>query len=124
MRALLANGEQRRPAAVLVVCATNHALDQFLEGVLPYEERLVRIGSRSKSEALERLNLRALVRAEWEADEERQRTRRQLHRRLKELAATLELLSAEYEQALPGSADVSAEEMAAGAGTARRQRPS
>jgi hypothetical protein len=38
-------------------CYTNHALDQFLEHLLGVTDRIVRIGSRSKSEQLEQYNL-------------------------------------------------------------------
>ncbi|GFO25459.1 nfx1-type Zinc finger-containing protein 1-like, partial [Plakobranchus ocellatus] len=48
---------------ILLVCYTNHALDQFLEGVLEFfQGNLVRVGSRSKSEALDEYNLRGLRR--------------------------------------------------------------
>ncbi|XP_033626044.1 NFX1-type zinc finger-containing protein 1-like [Asterias rubens] len=48
---------------ILVVCYTNHALDQFLEGVLRFDEKnLVRVGSRSKSVVLESRNLSYLKR--------------------------------------------------------------
>ncbi|XP_071786066.1 NFX1-type zinc finger-containing protein 1-like [Asterias amurensis] len=48
---------------ILVVCYTNHALDQFLEGILNFgEENLVRVGGRSKSEVLESRNLSYLKR--------------------------------------------------------------
>ena len=43
---------------ILVVCYTNHALDQFLEGILKYTESIVRIGGRSQSEVLNEYNLR------------------------------------------------------------------
>lgn len=44
--------EQRRP--LLIVCYTNHALDQFLEGLLDnFSGTLVRVGARSKSEKLQ-----------------------------------------------------------------------
>ena len=43
---------------ILVVCYTNHALDQFLEGIIEFmPDRICRIGSRSKSEILENYNL-------------------------------------------------------------------
>ncbi|XP_070575227.1 NFX1-type zinc finger-containing protein 1-like [Ptychodera flava] len=43
---------------ILIVCYTNHALDQFLEGIFHFlEHGIVRIGSRSKSEILERFQL-------------------------------------------------------------------
>ncbi|KAF9916765.1 NFX1-type zinc finger-containing protein 1 [Lobosporangium transversale] len=34
---------------IVIVCQTNHALDQFLEGILKFEENIIRLGSRSKS---------------------------------------------------------------------------
>ena len=57
-------------APILVMCYTNHALDQFLEGILDCslfqtEKKnvdLVRIGSRSKSEKLNEFNIRHLRR--------------------------------------------------------------
>ncbi len=45
MRALLDNSSLRTVTTkkpILVVCYTNHALDQFLEGVLRFEEKIVR----------------------------------------------------------------------------------
>ncbi|XP_022092100.1 NFX1-type zinc finger-containing protein 1-like isoform X2 [Acanthaster planci] len=43
---------------ILVVCYTNHALDQFLEGIIAFrEQNVVRVGSRSSSEILESKNL-------------------------------------------------------------------
>ncbi|XP_060099018.1 NFX1-type zinc finger-containing protein 1-like [Heteronotia binoei] len=45
----------------LVVCYTNHALDQFLEGTLQFQKSgIVRVGGRSKSEALALFSLRNL----------------------------------------------------------------
>ncbi|CAG8496191.1 11399_t:CDS:10 [Acaulospora colombiana] len=35
---------------IIIACQTNHALDQFLEGILDFEENIIRLGSRSKSE--------------------------------------------------------------------------
>ncbi|XP_005110825.1 NFX1-type zinc finger-containing protein 1 [Aplysia californica] len=46
---------------ILVVCYTNHALDQFLEGVLDFcPSGIVRIGGRSHSETLAEFNLKEL----------------------------------------------------------------
>lgn len=45
---------------ILVVCCTNHALDQFLEGLLNVTENLVRVGGQSKNENLNKYNLRNL----------------------------------------------------------------
>ena len=48
---------------ILVVCYTNHALDQFLEGILKFNNktRIVRIGGRSKSNEMEPYMLRNIV---------------------------------------------------------------
>ncbi|KAL6112273.1 znfx1 [Pungitius sinensis] len=51
-------------APMLVVCYTNHALDQFLEGIHTFlPEGIVRVGGRSNSEILKRFNLRELSRS-------------------------------------------------------------
>ncbi len=43
---------------ILCVCYTNHALDQFLENLLDEGiEGIVRIGGRSKSEKISKLNI-------------------------------------------------------------------
>ncbi|KAM6946973.1 NFX1-type zinc finger-containing protein 1 isoform 1-T1 [Lycodopsis pacificus] len=65
-QALLTNQELwrdgRDAAPMLVVCYTNHALDQFLEGIHTFlPEGLVRVGGRSNSEILRRFNLRELT---------------------------------------------------------------
>ncbi|XP_063233033.1 NFX1-type zinc finger-containing protein 1-like isoform X1 [Bacillus rossius redtenbacheri] len=43
---------------ILVVCFTNHALDQFLEGLLDVTENLVRVGGQSKNERLQKFSLK------------------------------------------------------------------
>jgi len=52
-----------RPPPILVLCVTNHALDQVLEGILPFEPSVVRVGGRSKSVALKEKNLQPLLEA-------------------------------------------------------------
>ena len=50
---------ERRP--ILVVCYTNHALDQFLEGIHEFHpEGIVRIGGRSQSEKMKACSLSEL----------------------------------------------------------------
>ena len=50
---------------MLVVCYTNHALDQFLEGILGFcPDGIVRVGNRSKSTKLEDFNLKSLRKKE------------------------------------------------------------
>ncbi|KAI1502244.1 hypothetical protein F5X99DRAFT_162799 [Biscogniauxia marginata] len=59
IKVLLSNKEKASLGPILCVCYTNHALDQLLEHLLDDGiEQIIRIGSRSKSERLERLNLR------------------------------------------------------------------
>lgn len=44
---------------ILVVCYTNHALDQFLEGILEFcPTGIVRVGSRCQNPQLEEFNLK------------------------------------------------------------------
>jgi len=43
--------EESKP--ILVICYTNHALDQFLELILPHIPKLIRIGGHSRSENLQ-----------------------------------------------------------------------
>ncbi|XP_046988818.1 NFX1-type zinc finger-containing protein 1-like [Schistocerca americana] len=47
---------------ILVVCYTNHALDQVLEGTLQHTTRIIRIGGQSQSKALEPYNLKEIRR--------------------------------------------------------------
>ncbi|XP_047203702.1 NFX1-type zinc finger-containing protein 1 isoform X1 [Girardinichthys multiradiatus] len=64
-QALLTNQElwnNGDPAPMLVVCYTNHALDQFLEGIHKFlSDGIVRVGGRSNSEILKKFNLRELT---------------------------------------------------------------
>ncbi|GFN92405.1 nfx1-type Zinc finger-containing protein 1-like [Plakobranchus ocellatus] len=46
---------------ILIVCYTNHALDQFLEGILQFcKNGIIRVGGRSKTESLEPFNLKVI----------------------------------------------------------------
>ncbi|NXU55026.1 ZNFX1 protein, partial [Turnix velox] len=46
---------------ILIVCYTNHALDQFLEGICTFQKHgIVRVGGRSSSETLKQFTLREL----------------------------------------------------------------
>ncbi|XP_046388092.1 NFX1-type zinc finger-containing protein 1-like [Ischnura elegans] len=57
---LLDNTLEWQRGPILVVCYTNHALDQFLEGILSFTRNIVRIGSQSKNEKLDDYNLRVV----------------------------------------------------------------
>ena len=66
VRCLLENRTAWDPqhnSPMLMVCYTNHALDQFLEKVLEFlpSEEIIRVGGRSKSEKLEACNLRKVT---------------------------------------------------------------
>lgn len=54
---LLRNTEEQ----ILVICNTNHALDQFLVGALTFTEDIVRMGNQSKNELLDRFNVKQLT---------------------------------------------------------------
>ncbi|KAL7925000.1 hypothetical protein ACQKWADRAFT_284759 [Trichoderma austrokoningii] len=61
IKVLLANKRKCRLGPILCVCYTNHALDQLLEHLLDDGiGNVIRIGSRSKSERLQALNLRVV----------------------------------------------------------------
>lgn len=62
IQALLANKAKAKLGPIICVCFTNHALDQLLEHLLDAGiEDIIRMGSRSKSERLEQLNLRVIA---------------------------------------------------------------
>ncbi|XP_078457991.1 NFX1-type zinc finger-containing protein 1 [Lampetra planeri] len=52
--------QKGQPSPVLVVCYTNHALDQFLEGIARFEKDLVRVGGRSASDVMKKFSLKEL----------------------------------------------------------------
>lgn len=63
VRCLLENRrawDPRHISPMLMVCYTNHALDQFLEKVLNFlpSQKIIRVGGRSKSEKLDACNLK------------------------------------------------------------------
>ncbi|NWU70241.1 ZNFX1 protein, partial [Pterocles burchelli] len=64
-QALLTNKDVWQSTAqkspILVVCYTNHALDQFLEAIYTFQKQgMVRVGGRSSSEVLKQFTLREL----------------------------------------------------------------
>ena len=78
--------DNRNHSPILVVCYTNHALDQFLEGILEITDNVARVGGRGKSESLERFNLKA----------RKKMTRESLHCR--DLKSKLKNVQAEIEK--------------------------
>ncbi|KAF8943514.1 hypothetical protein BGZ47_005375 [Haplosporangium gracile] len=62
MRVLLHNKKAMNCGPILVVCYTNHALDQFLERLLDEGiTSIIRIGSQSKSHRLQEYNLKPIL---------------------------------------------------------------
>ncbi|KAI5644350.1 AAA domain-containing protein [Phthorimaea operculella] len=59
-RTLIENLSTEDSCLMLVICYTNHALDQFLENILPVTQSIVRIGGQSRNEAMENINLATL----------------------------------------------------------------
>jgi hypothetical protein len=62
--------DPEKESPIVVMCLTNHALDQFLEGILAifnHEQdkerkvKIVRVGARSKSEVIQQLNITKVV---------------------------------------------------------------
>ena len=71
VRCLLENRQEWDPENVspmLMVCYTNHALDQFLEKVLEFlpKKAIIRVGGRSKSKELEDCNLKKKYRRSYD----------------------------------------------------------
>ena len=74
VRCLLENRSQWDPdktSPMLMVCYTNHALDQFLEKVLEFlpKSEIIRVGGRCKSEQLEECNLKVFTRRQRDYDQ-------------------------------------------------------
>ncbi|KAM3965335.1 NFX1-type zinc finger-containing protein 1-like [Aphomia sociella] len=51
---------QNLRSKILVICYTNHALDQFLEHILKYTRSIVRIGGQSANKTLENFNIKEI----------------------------------------------------------------
>ena len=64
LKVLLENRKKAKLGPIVIVCYTNHALDQLLEHVLDSRPgvNILRMGSQSKSERLNNLNLREAAR--------------------------------------------------------------
>ncbi|KAJ8721998.1 hypothetical protein PYW08_004400 [Mythimna loreyi] len=56
-KTLLQNVESNGLCLMLIICYTNHALDQFLEAISKITRSIVRIGGQSRNKAMEQFNL-------------------------------------------------------------------
>ena len=91
-RARVASGA---PKPVLVVTMTNHALDQFLEGILGFEPNVIRVGSRSRSDVLAGCNLRDRAFEAGRADGAANQARKGLVGRMRDLERGIATLVAD-----------------------------
>ncbi|KAI1449992.1 hypothetical protein F5Y02DRAFT_406546 [Annulohypoxylon stygium] len=97
IKVLLANKQQANLGPILCVCYTNHALDQLLVHLKREKVKIIRIGSRSKEEELESVNLRVVAqvaertKAEkgtlWELRKERDEDAESIKKSIRELAS-------------------------------------
>ncbi|XP_064610398.1 NFX1-type zinc finger-containing protein 1-like [Liolophura sinensis] len=102
VRALLENNSawgSHKP--ILIVCYTNHALDQFLEGMLDFGVTgLLRVGGRSSSEKLEKSKIRS-IKQEMKRNKTRRRDlmdlSRDCHNEMKMLESEIENMSVKLE---------------------------
>ncbi|KAF5840887.1 hypothetical protein DUNSADRAFT_15255 [Dunaliella salina] len=89
---------------ILVVCYTNHALDQFLEALLNKGiEQIVRVGGRSRSRKLEPKNLRELARNTQAASQAERRQEWRLRQEFEELKAQAQHLNSQQARMLSTS---------------------
>ncbi|XPS74887.1 hypothetical protein M3J09_006999 [Ascochyta lentis] len=71
MRILLAIKKSASLGPIIVVCYTNHALDQFLEHLIKIGiTKIIRVGGQSKSELLDGHNLRDIAKSEGKTNTE------------------------------------------------------
>ncbi|KAM9759617.1 NFX1-type zinc finger-containing protein 1 isoform 1-T2 [Menidia menidia] len=93
-------------APMLVVCYTNHALDQFLEGIYKFlKHGIVRVGGRSNSEILKPFNLRELTHSRLFRQSLPSHLRSaysQIHKELSETAWEIQTHSVKLECSLKG----------------------
>ncbi|XP_053404555.1 NFX1-type zinc finger-containing protein 1-like [Mercenaria mercenaria] len=104
VKALLHNksvwlGSDHRIRPMLVVCYTNHALDQFLEGIAKYfKGDILRVGGRSDSMVLKNCNLKHYRKCLGKLQMSRKQAREELDQHsdeLRELAKTIEIYQTE-----------------------------
>lgn len=98
IKALLKNRDAAKLGPIICVCYTNHALDQLLEHLVKDGvEQLIRLGSRSKSELLQDLNLHHI-------SKEVRSTKVEGHEKY-QLYEELDVILAEIEGLMPGLTD-------------------
>jgi hypothetical protein len=85
--------------SIFCVCYTNHALDQFLEHLHNNgENKIVRIGGRSKSKKLQKYNLRELMHQKISTTSDERYTMNRLYAQLCKCQENISELSSKIEQ--------------------------
>ena len=100
---VMATPQNLRP--MLIVCYTNHALDQFLEGIYEFEESIVRVGGRRSSDILEPCglaNIRQRIRKEKKLSRHVHGRRSDIRRKHYEVRKSLEIAEAHLHLAQKG----------------------
>jgi len=105
-RALLDGAAQSNKAPVLVVCSTSHTLDHFLNGILAFETRVVRVGSRSQPEALRTSGLGHKVLEGCADDGKQSKAWKALSQQQKELGQKIKALVSRLQQYEPTADDL------------------
>ncbi|KAI9723855.1 MAG: hypothetical protein M1828_004105 [Chrysothrix sp. TS-e1954] len=97
IKVLLANASKASMGPIICVCYTNHALDQLLEHLLDHGvQQIIRIGSRSKSERLDDVNLNEISRRAEKTKTEKSTLHEafeQIEEKLKDIKKLLEQFS-------------------------------
>ncbi|KAH9515715.1 NFX1-type zinc finger-containing protein 1 [Bulinus truncatus] len=99
MKCLLENAASRHEEnePILVVCYTNHALDQFLEEMLPFcPDGIVRVGGKNDSEKLKKFNLKELRRKNSRSLSTRNCIK-DCHRKMDEIGKSIKELSSKMQ---------------------------
>ena len=109
VRCLLENRatwDRQRSSPMLMVCYTNHALDQFLEKVLEFlpKEEIIRVGRRSRSQILEGCNLKNFI-SLYRLPEKRREIQIKIRQNKEQMEKWKEILS-KAEEKLPEFDDI------------------
>ena len=100
------NDERNLESPILVVCYTNHALDQFLEGISEFcKTGIVRVGGRSKCEAMKKFSMRTLrqeMRSRSAVPEAVFRGRRDAQAKMRSLESEMDRVTSQLESCEKG----------------------
>ncbi|CAL1544824.1 unnamed protein product, partial [Lymnaea stagnalis] len=93
---VLGGNAEKNSDPILIVCYTNHALDQFLEGILAFcQNGIVRVGGKSKSEKLAAFHINKLKQSMRECIPKMNRSRQNCLKELELVSKGIEGLNTE-----------------------------